>query len=209
VVPDDRETRGLLALMLLTNARRDARTAPDGAMIPLSGQDRTRWDQAQIAAGLGLVADALSAGVVGPYQLQAAIAAVHAEAPSTAETDWREITVLYELLERIAPNPVFTLNRSVAVAMLRGPAAGLAVLADVENDSRLAGSHRVASVRGHLLDLAGDLPGAAAAYDLAARLTTSLQERQYLERRRATAVAAAAERQAPSGITDGRDRLPG
>jgi len=189
MVPDDRETRGLLALMLLTHARREARTAPDGALILLSEQDRTRWDQAEIAAGLALVADAVSAGVVGPYQLQAAIAAAHAEAPSTAETDWREITALYELLERIAPNPVFTLNRAVAVAMLRGPEAGLAVLAEVEGDSRLASSHRVAAVRGHLLELTGDLAGAADAYERAARLTTSLPERQYL-RRQAAAVRA-------------------
>jgi predicted RNA polymerase sigma factor len=133
---------------------------------------------------------------VGPYQLQAAIAAVHAEAPSTAETDWREISALYELLERIEPNPVFTLNRAVAVAMLRGPAAGLAVLAEVEGDDLLAGSHRVAAVRGHLLELAGDPAGAAAAYDRAARLTTSLPERQYLGRRRTAAVA---DRQAAEG----------
>jgi RNA polymerase sigma factor (sigma-70 family) len=180
MVPDDRETRGLLALMLLTHARRRARAGPDGAMIPLGEQDRTRWDHEEIAAGLALVADAVSAGVVGPYQLQAAIAAVHAEAPSTASTDWREITVLYELLERVAPNPVFTLNRAVAVAMYRGPEAALALLAEVEGDKRLAGSHRVAAVRGHLLELAGDKAGAAAAYDLAARLTTSLPERQHL-----------------------------
>jgi predicted RNA polymerase sigma factor len=127
--------------------------------------------------------------MVGPFQLQAAIAAVHAEAPSTTETDWREITVLYELLERIAPNPVFTLNRAVAVAMFRGPAAALELLEEVERDERVAGSHRVAAVRGHLLELAGDTAAAAAAYDVAARLTTSLPERQYLERR---AVAARA-----------------
>jgi predicted RNA polymerase sigma factor len=190
LVPSDRETRGLLALMILVYARRDARTAPGGALIPLSEQDRTRWNRAEIAAGLALVADAVSAGVVGPYQLQAMIAALHDEAPSTAETDWREITALYELLERIAPSPVFALNRAVAVAMHRGPGAGLAVLAEVERDNRLAGSHRVAAVRGHLLELAGDLAGAAAAYDRAARLTTSLPERQYLNRRRAAAVRA-------------------
>jgi RNA polymerase sigma factor (sigma-70 family) len=183
LLPGDDEVRGLLALMLLTHARRGARTAPDGALIPLAEQDRGRWDRAAIAEGVGLISGALAAGMVGPFQLQAAIAAVHAEAPSTVETDWREITVLYELLERIAPNPVFTLNRAVAVAMFRGPAAALELLGEVERDERLAGRHRVAAVRGHLLELAGDATAAAAAYDTAARLTTSLPERQYLQRR--------------------------
>jgi predicted RNA polymerase sigma factor len=193
LLPGDDEVRGLLALMLLTHARRDARTGADGALIPLAEQDRGRWDGAALAEGVELVSGALAAGMVGPFQVQAAIAAVHAEAPSTAETDWREITVLYELLERIAPNPVFTLNRAVAVAMFRGPAAGLEVLGEVERDERLAGRHRLAAVRGHLLELAGDTVAAAAAYDVAARLTTSLPERQYLQHR---AVAARAPRSA-------------
>jgi RNA polymerase sigma factor (sigma-70 family) len=183
LLPGDDELRGLLALMLLTHARRDARTAPDGGLIPLGEQARMRWDRDAIAEGVGLISGALAAGTVGPFQLQAAIAAVHAEAPSSDETDWREITVLYELLERIAPNPVFTLNRAVAVAMFRGPAAGLELLREVDRDERLAGSHRVAAVRGHLLELAGDAAAAAAAYDVAARFTTSLPERQYLQRR--------------------------
>ena len=185
LLPGDDEVRGLLALMLLTHARHRARTAPDGALIPLAEQDRGRWDSAAIAEGVRLVRGALSAGMVGPFQLQAAIAAVHAEAPSTAETDWREVTALYELLERIAPNPVFTLNRAVAVAMSRGAAAGLELLEEAERDDRLSGNHRVAAVRGHLLELAGDNAGAAVAYDAAARLTTSLPEREYLRRRSA------------------------
>jgi RNA polymerase sigma factor (sigma-70 family) len=187
LLPADDEVRGLLALMLLTHARRDARTDRDGALIPLAEQDRSRWDAADIAEGVKLVSGALSSGTVGPFQLQAAIAAVHAEAPSAAGTDWREIVVLYELLERLAPNPMFTLGRVVAVAMYRGPEPALALLAEVERDQRLTDHHRVAAVRGHLLDLAGDDAGAAAAYELAARLTTSLPEREYLKRRAAAA----------------------
>jgi RNA polymerase sigma factor (sigma-70 family) len=183
LLPGDDEARGLLALMLLTHARRHARTGADGALIPLAEQDRSRWDHAAIEEGVELITGALAAGPVGPFQLQGAIAAVHAEAPSAAETDWRQITVLYELLERIAPNPVFTLNRAVAVAMFQGPARGLEVLAEVEGDNRLAGRHRLAAVRGHLLELAGDGAGAAAAYERAAALTVSLPERQYLQRR--------------------------
>jgi RNA polymerase sigma factor (sigma-70 family) len=193
LLPGDDEVRGLLALMLLTHARRVARTAPDGALIPLAEQDRARWDRAAIAEGVDLISGALAAGMVGPFQLQAAIAAVHAEAPSTAETDWREITVLYEMLERIAPNPVFTLNRAVAVAMFRGPAAGLVLLQELEGDGRLASGHRFAAVRGHLLELAGETTAAGEAYEIAARLTTSLPERQYLRRR---AVAARRGREA-------------
>jgi predicted RNA polymerase sigma factor len=189
LLPVDDEVRGLLALMLLTHARRDTRTGPDGSLIPLAEQDRSRWDGADIAEGVELVSGALSSGMVGPFQLQAAIAAVHAEAPSAADTDWREIVVLYELLERLAPNPMFTLGRVVAVGMYRGPEPALALLAEVERDQRLTGHHRVAAVRGHLLDLAGDDAGAAAAYELGARLTTSLPERQYLERRAAAARA--------------------
>jgi RNA polymerase sigma factor (sigma-70 family) len=192
LLPDDDEVRGLLALMLLTHARREARTGRDGALVPLAEQDRGRWDRAAIAEGVDLVSGALAAGPVGPYQLQAAIAAVHAEAASTAATDWRQITALYELLERIAPNPVFTLNRAVAVAMLRGPTAGLDVLAEAERDGRLAGHHRVAAVRGHLLELAGDDAGAASAYEAAAALTTSVPERRYLTGRAAAARRAGA-----------------
>jgi RNA polymerase sigma factor (sigma-70 family) len=192
MLPSDDELTGLLALMLLTHARRRARTGPGGSLIPLAEQDRRLWDPRAIAEGLALIVPALSNGRVGPFQLQAAIAAVHAEAASTAETDWREITALYELLERIAPNPVFTLNRAVAVSMVRGPNAGLRLLSELERDERMAGSHRVAAVRGHLLEMAGDDAGAADAYETAARLSLSLPEREYLQRRAAAARAARA-----------------
>jgi RNA polymerase sigma factor (sigma-70 family) len=183
VLPADDEVAGLLALMLLTHARHGARTGPAGELIPLDAQDRSLWDRALIAEGVALVEGSLINGPVGPLQLQAAIAAVHAEAPSAAETDWREITALYELLERIAPNPVFTLNRAVALAMCEGPYAGLALLAEVEGDARLAGGHRAAAIRGHLLERAGDRAAAAEAYQTAARLTRSRPERDYLLRK--------------------------
>jgi RNA polymerase sigma factor (sigma-70 family) len=182
LLPGDDEITGLLALMLLTHAR----TGPSGELIPLAEQDRSRWDRRLIADGVGLTEGALTAGPVGPFQLQAAIAAVHAEAPSTAETDWREITALYELLERIAPNPVFTLNRAVALAMFKGAPAGLELLGAVEEDRRLTTSHRVPAVRGHLVELADDSAAAAEAYQTAARLTSSLPERDYLLRKAAS-----------------------
>jgi RNA polymerase sigma factor (sigma-70 family) len=185
LIPDDGETTGLLALMLLTHARRAARVGPDGALIPLWAQDRDLWDRAAIAAGVRLIEHALSSAPIGPYQLQAAIAAVHAEAASAEETDWRQIVSLYTLLERLAPNPIYSLNRTVAVAMADGPAAGLADLAAIEGDERLAGHHRVDAVRAHMLELAGDRERAADAYRAAARLTTSLAERRYLESRAA------------------------
>jgi RNA polymerase sigma factor (sigma-70 family) len=185
LLPGDDEVTGLLALMLLTDARHRARTGPSGELIPLAEQDRSRWDRRQIAEGVGLTEATLKAGPVGPFQLQAAIAAVHAEAAIAADTDWHEITALYELLERIAPNPVFTLNRAVALAMCKGPRAGLELLAEVEADPRLAASHRIAAVRGHLLELAGDRSAAAEAYQTAARLTSSRPERDYLLRKAA------------------------
>jgi RNA polymerase sigma factor (sigma-70 family) len=185
LLPGDDEVTGLLALMLLTDARHRARTGPAGEMIPLAEQDRRRWDRGQIAQGVALIEAVLKAGPVGPFQLQAAIAAVHAESTTAADTDWREITALYELLERVSPNPVFTLNRAVALAMYRGPQAGLELLAEVQTDPRLAASHRVAGVRGHLLELAGDTAGAAEAYHTAAQLTGSRPERDYLLRRAA------------------------
>jgi RNA polymerase sigma factor (sigma-70 family) len=185
LLPEDGETTGLLALMLLTHARRHARTGPSGTLTPLADQDRSLWEHQEIDEGLRLVEYALTTSVAGPYQLQAAIAAVHCEAPSTGQTDWPQIAALYTLLERIAPNPVFALNRVVAIAMAKGPAAGLAALAAIENDERLAGHHRVAAVRAHMLELAGDRVGAAAAYRAAARLTTSLPERRYLDSRAA------------------------
>ena len=185
LLPGDDEVTGLLALMLLTHARHPARTGPSGELIPLAEQDRGRWDRRQLAEGIALTEGVLRAGPVGPFQLQAAIAAVHADAPNTADTDWREITALYELLERIAPNPVFTLNRAVALAMFKGPHAGLELLTMVEHDPRLTTSHRVPAVRGHLLELAGDRDAAAEAYDAAARRTTSRPERDYLLRKAA------------------------
>jgi predicted RNA polymerase sigma factor len=183
LLPGDDEVTGLLALMLLTHARHPARSGPSGELIPLSEQDRGRWDRALIAEGVAMTESLLKAGPVGRFQIEAAIAAVHAEAPSTADTDWREITALYELLERIAPNPVFTLNRAVALAMFRGPRAGLELLAKVESDPRLTTSHRVAAVRGHLLELEGDAAAASEAYKAAAQLTTSSPERDYLLRK--------------------------
>jgi RNA polymerase sigma factor (sigma-70 family) len=183
LMPADGETAGLLALMMLTHARRAARAGPDGALIPLADQDRSLWDRRAIEEGVALVERALATAAIGPYQLQAAIAALHAEASSVDETDWHQIVSLYTLLEHIAPNPMFALNRTVAVAMANGPHAGLAELARIESDERLAGQHRMKAVRGHMLELAGDTAGAAAAYRAAAQRTTSLPERRYLESR--------------------------
>jgi RNA polymerase sigma factor (sigma-70 family) len=180
---EDGEVTGLLALMLLTDARRSARTAADGSLVPLSAQDRGAWDQASIAEGLALVRDTLSRHRVGPYQLQAAIAAVHAEAPRAEDTDWPQIVGLYQLLEDLAPGPMVTLNRAVAVGMADGPAAGLAVLADL--DDRLPNHHRLHAVRAHLLELAGEPAAARDSYRAAARLTTSIPEQRYLRTRAA------------------------
>jgi RNA polymerase sigma factor (sigma-70 family) len=172
-LPDDGEVAGLLALMLLTDARRPARTRPDGALVPLAEQDRGRWDARAIAEGTELITGTLASAPVGPYQLQAAIAAVHDEAARFEDTDWRQILGLYELLASVAPGPMVTLNRVVAVAMVDGPEVALEQLAAAETDPALAGHHRVAAVRAHLLDL------------LAARRTLSLPERRYLESRAA------------------------
>ncbi|MEO3776695.1 sigma-70 family RNA polymerase sigma factor [Micromonospora sp. B11E3] len=185
LLPDDGEVAGLLALMLLTDAHRAARTGPDGELVPLAEQDRGRWNRAEIEEGTALVTEALTWSPPGPYQLQAAIAAVHAEAPSAAETDWRQIVALYRLLGRIAPNPMVTLNQAAAVAMVDGPRAGLALLAPLDDDERTAGHHRLAAVRAHLLELAGEPGAAREAYLAAARATTSLPERRYLEVRAA------------------------
>ncbi|MET8906544.1 sigma-70 family RNA polymerase sigma factor [Micromonospora sp. NPDC004551] len=185
LLPDDGEVAGLLALMLLTDAHRAARTGPGGELVPLAEQDRTRWDRAEISEGVALVTEALTWSAPGPYQVQAAIAAVHAEAPTAADTDWRQIVALYRVLARLAPNPMVTLNQAAAVAMLDGPRAGLALLAQLDNDERTAGHHRLAAVRAHLLELAGDRDDARTAYLAAARATTSLPERHYLEVRAA------------------------
>ena len=183
LLPDDGEVAGLLALMLLTDARRPARTLPDGSLVPLASQDRSRWDAAAIAEGVALVTATLARAPVGPYQLQAAIAAVHDEAARAGDTDWPQILVLYELLERLDPGPVVTLNHAVALAMVRGPRAGLDLLATLDDDGRLAGHHRLDAVRAHLLELAGDAAGAREHYRAAARRTTSLPEQRYLEGR--------------------------
>ena len=159
-LPDDGEVTGLLALMLLTDARRDERTRADGALVPLDEQDRSRWDRALIAEGVELLSGVLGRAPLGPYQLQAAIAAVHDEAPSAADTDWAEILELYELLDRVAPNPMATLNRVVAVAEVHGPDAGLALLASLDADDRIAGHHRTYAVRAHLLERVGDVTAA-------------------------------------------------
>ncbi|MDT0528245.1 sigma-70 family RNA polymerase sigma factor [Micromonospora sp. DSM 115977] len=185
LLPGDGEVTGLLALMLLTDAHRAARTGPAGELVPLAEQDRDRWDHAAIGEGTALVTEALTWSPPGPYQLQAAIAAVHAEAPSAGRTDWRQILALYRLLARTAPSPMVTLNQAVAVAMVDGPRAGLALLAPLDDDDRTAGHHRLAAVRAHLLELAGEPGRARAAYLAAARGTTSLPEQRYLELRAA------------------------
>ena len=185
LLPDDGEVAGLLALMLLTDARRPARTGPDGELVPLAEQDRCRWDAAAIAEGVALVTEALARAPIGPYQLQAAIAALHDEAARATDTDWPQILVLYELLERIAPSPVVTLNHAVALAMVRGARAGLELLSTLDRDGRLAGHHRLDAVRAHLLELAGDTAAARDHYRAAARRTTSLPEQRYLEARAA------------------------
>jgi RNA polymerase sigma factor (sigma-70 family) len=180
LLPDDAEVAGLLALMLLTDARRPARTRPDDSLVPLAEQDRRLWDQEMIAEGTALISATLPRGEVGPYQLQAAIAAVHDEAKTMADTDWPQILALYDLLELAAPNPFTSLNRAVAVAMVRGPRAGLEIIAELEADKRMARHHRLLAARAHLHELAGDAAAASADYLAAARRATSLPERRYL-----------------------------
>ncbi|HVV91260.1 MAG TPA: sigma-70 family RNA polymerase sigma factor [Solirubrobacterales bacterium] len=182
-LPEEPEVGGLLALMLLTDARRPARTDADGELVPLDEQDRSRWDAAAIAAGHRMLNEAVAMGAVGPYQLQAAIAAAHDRARRPEDTDWGEILALYGLLERVAPGPMVALNRAVAMAMAEGPQAGLALL--VELEPQLEGHHRVHAVRAHLFELAGDVPGAHVEYTRAAELTASLPEQRYLTRRAA------------------------
>ncbi|HEY0534105.1 MAG TPA: sigma-70 family RNA polymerase sigma factor [Actinoplanes sp.] len=184
--PDDAEGGGLLALMLLTDARRAARTDTTGDLVPLDRQDRSRWNKEHIAEGLELVSETLGRGPIGPYQLQAAIAALHDEAASDAETDWPQILALYNVLERVSPGPVVTLNKAVAVARTSGPLAGLAVLGDLDGDERMAGNHRVEAVRAHLLEQAGFLAEARASFRAAAKLTTSVPEQRYLNQRALT-----------------------
>jgi predicted RNA polymerase sigma factor len=183
LLPEDGEVAGLLALMLLTDARRLARTKQDGSLVPLAEQDRTRWQADSIQEGVALISDALSRFPLGPYQLQAAIAAVHDEAATADDTDWPQIVALYELLGRVAPGPMVTLNQAIAVAMVDGPLAGLELLATLDSDDRMSGHHRLDAVRAHLLETAGDLAAAKAAYRRAARRTTSLPEQRYLDAR--------------------------
>jgi RNA polymerase sigma factor (sigma-70 family) len=180
LVPDDPETGGLLALMLLTDARRAARADAHGALIPLHEQDRSLWDAGQIAEGVALVSATLGRGPVGPYQLQAAIAALHDEAATADATDWPQILALYEVLERVSPGPVVTLNKAVAVGWARGPLAGLAALGELDGDDRMTGNHRLEAVRAHLLERAGDRGAAHEAYLRAAAMTASTPEQLYL-----------------------------
>lgn len=180
LVPGDGEVAGLLALMLLTDARRAARTGPAGELIPLDQQDRTIWDKGAITEGVALITATLSRGSVGPYQLQAAIAAVHDEAASAEDTDWAEILGLYGLLQRMSDNPMVTLNHAIATAMVHGPAAGLERLDALTRDPRIASHHRLDAVRAHLLERAGDREAAISHYRRAAERTTSTAERNYL-----------------------------
>jgi predicted RNA polymerase sigma factor len=183
LLPEDGEVTGLLALMLLTDARRPARTGPAGELIPMAEQDRDRWDAAQITEGVALVTGALARGPAGPYQLQAAIAALHDEAPTADATDWPQIMALYELLIRLSDNPVVRLNHAVAVAMVRGPRAGLELLAALGGDERMANGHQLHAVRAHLLEMAGERDAARDAYLAAAARTSNLPQQRYLHAR--------------------------
>jgi RNA polymerase sigma factor (sigma-70 family) len=185
LLPEDSEVTGLLALMLLTDARRPARTGAAGELIPMAEQDRSLWNAAQITEGVALVTTALTRGPAGPYQLQAAIAAVHDEAPTADATDWPQIMALYELLIQLSDNPVVRLNHAVAVAMVRGPRAGLELLAALGDDQRMAEDHRLYSVRAHLLEMAGERDAARDAYVAAASRTSNLPQQRYLHARAA------------------------
>jgi RNA polymerase sigma factor (sigma-70 family) len=185
LLPEEHEVAGLLALMLLTDARRAARAEADGTLVPLAEQRRELWDAEQIAEGVALLTQTLGRGPAGPYQLQAAIAAVHDEAASDAETDWPQILALYSVLDHVSPGPVVTLNRAVALAKVEGPRAGLALLDTLEGDESMTQTHRLDAVRGHLLELAGDTAAARECYRRAARMTTSIAEQQYLALRAA------------------------
>jgi RNA polymerase sigma factor (sigma-70 family) len=183
VLPDDAEVAGLLALMLLTDARRAARTTATGELVPLADQDRALWNAAYIAEGVALITQALPRGATGPYQLQAGIAAIHDEAPSAEETDWPQIKALYELLLHISDNPMVALNHAVAVAMADGPAAGLKRVETLATDKQLAEDHRLYAVRAHLLEMTGEMAAAREAYLAAARRATNLPQQRYLNRR--------------------------
>jgi predicted RNA polymerase sigma factor len=180
LLPDDAEVAGLLALMLLTDARRAARTGPDEELIPLNKQDRTLWDRPEISEGIELLTAALSKGSVGLYQLQAALAAIHDEAARAEDTDWPQILALYELLKRVSPSPMATLNHAIATAMVHGPARGLDLLKTLDGDARFSEHHRLEAVRAHLLEMLGDRENAIRHYRTAAGRTTSIPERNYL-----------------------------
>jgi RNA polymerase sigma factor (sigma-70 family) len=182
-LPEDSEVTGLLALMLLTHARREARVTAAGDLVPLDEQNRTKWDRGMIDEGTELVKAALAGPTLGPYLLQAAIAATHADAATAKETDWAQVHALYLILERIAPNPMVTLNRAIALAETKGPQAGLALLATLDGDDRMARHHRLLSVRAHLLDKTGDTAGAYEHYQRAAKATASIAEQRYLRSR--------------------------
>ncbi|MEU7531513.1 DUF6596 domain-containing protein [Saccharothrix sp. NPDC042600] len=184
-LPDDPEVTGLLALMLLTHARRDARTTETGDLVPLADQDRTRWDRRLIDEGTTLAKTSLAGPTLGPYQLQAAIAATHADAPTANETNWAQVHALYLILERIAPNPMVTLNRAIALAEKSGPEAGLAVLSTLDADPRMTDHHRLLATRAHMLEKTGDLTAAYEHYRLAAKATASIAEQRHLEARAA------------------------
>jgi len=186
LLPDEAEVAGLLALMLLTDSRRAARTDADGRIVPLADQQRDLWDSAAIAEGQAILTQTLGTGPVGPYQLQAAIAALHDEAPTAGATDWPQILALYDVLTTVAPGPVVTLSRAVALAHVHGPRAGLALLGTLDTDGRMAHTHRLEAVRAHLLEQAGDTTAARDSYLRAARMTASLPERRYLELRAAS-----------------------
>ncbi len=180
LLPGDGEVAGLLALMLLTDARRAARTGPDEELIPLDKQDRTLWDRAEISEGTELLTAALARGSAGLYQLQAAVAAVHDEAARAQDTDWPQILALYELLLRVSPSPMVTLNHAVAAAMVHGPVRGLELLKPLDSDGRLAQHHRLDAVRAHLFEMLGDSRSAIQHYRIAAARTTSIPEQNYL-----------------------------
>jgi predicted RNA polymerase sigma factor len=180
VLPESGEVSGLLALMLLTDARRAARSGPTGEIIPLEEQDRSHWNREAIAEGVGLVTHAMTQGAVGSYLLQAAIAAVHDEAPRAEATDWPQIVALYGVLMQLSDNPMVALNHAVAVAMARGPREGLALLAELDRDPRIKDHYRLDAVRGHLLERSGDVAAALPCYEAAAEKTASIPERNYL-----------------------------
>src|ERR1700722_1032024 len=200
-LPGDGEVTGLLALMLLTDARREARPTAAGDLVPLDEQDRATWDRGLIDEGTELVKASLAAPALGPYQLQAAIAATHADAATAEETNWPQVHALYLILDRIAPNPMVTLNRAIALAETEGPLAGLALLSTLDSDERMAGHHRLLAVRAHLLEKAGDTAGAYEHYRRAAKATASIAERRYLESR------ASRVRPAAGRLPDGAPRV--